>query len=453
MNQLFVSYSRKDTDFARKLTNSLESEKMSVWIDWQDIPPSVDWFKEIEKGIEEADVFIFVVSPDSILSPVCADEVAHAIKNGKRIAPVVAREIDMKDAPKSLSHLNWVFFSRPPDTFEEAFNKLLTAIRTDYDWAQTHNRLQVKALEWDRNKREDSFLLHGMELLDAEAQLKVNGEKQPLPTSLQRTYISASRVAENEFIEAERAQAEQLKLEQEMRLRLRRVTFLVLAVFTLAFFALYAWLSRVTTDLAMNSIKNQMLALVETSVSIVDGNEYQSFASAYADPSDTAVYSDEYYQRLTRYVDGIRAGNTNIPGEIVLYTIVKGGNSGEFSVLVSTMEDLPFRFSITSNNPSDIHAVGMNETVADPQTIYQNENGGWVCSCAPIYNDNGESVGALCADFDANLVEETKRRVKTILTLGFIAIYPVMIGLTLMATRNVQKRNAQIPVETKPSAA
>jgi len=127
MTHLFISYSRKDTEFARRLTESFVAQNMETWVDWEDIPPTVDWMKEIERGIEEADIFVFIVSPDSICSSVCAEEVAHAIKNGKRITPVVAREVDMKEAPATLTHLNWIFFSRPQDKFEDAFEKLVTS--------------------------------------------------------------------------------------------------------------------------------------------------------------------------------------------------------------------------------------------------------------------------------------------------------------------------------------
>ena len=72
MKQLFISYSRKDTEFTRKLTGRLAADGLEAWVDWQDIPPSVDWMKEIQKGIEDADVFLFLVSPDSIASPICA---------------------------------------------------------------------------------------------------------------------------------------------------------------------------------------------------------------------------------------------------------------------------------------------------------------------------------------------------------------------------------------------
>jgi len=40
MSQLFISYSRKDTEFAQKLTESLTAQKMDLWVDWEDIPPT-----------------------------------------------------------------------------------------------------------------------------------------------------------------------------------------------------------------------------------------------------------------------------------------------------------------------------------------------------------------------------------------------------------------------------
>src|SRR5215216_2317217 len=99
MKQLFISYSRKDTEVTRRITERLEAEGLDAWVDWQDIPPSIDWMKEIQKGIEEADVFLYLVSPDSIASQVCADELKHAIVNGKRIIPVVVSDFDAKSAP------------------------------------------------------------------------------------------------------------------------------------------------------------------------------------------------------------------------------------------------------------------------------------------------------------------------------------------------------------------
>lgn len=194
MAKIFISYSRKDIEFAKKLTGELQKSDLDFWVDWEGIPPTVDWMTQIEKGIEEADNFIFIISPDSIQSKICGEEIDHAVRNGKRLIPIVAREIEVTKAPNALSHLNWIFF-RENDDFIEASKKLLTALQTDYEWAQTHSRLQVKALEWERKNREASFLLRGKDLQDAELQFATNSSKKPHPTDLQRDYVFKSRQA------------------------------------------------------------------------------------------------------------------------------------------------------------------------------------------------------------------------------------------------------------------
>jgi hypothetical protein len=140
----------------------------------------VDWWREIEKGIEEADIFLFLLSPDSIQSDVCKKEIGHAVKNGKRLIPVVIRDVQAGEVPSELRPLNWIFL-REIDDFNTSFGNLITAIKTDYAWVQVHRQLQVKALEWERHNHEISFLLRGKELQDAELQLATNASKERIP--------------------------------------------------------------------------------------------------------------------------------------------------------------------------------------------------------------------------------------------------------------------------------
>jgi len=191
---VFISYSRKDIEFAKRLTGELQKHKLDFWIDWEGIAPTVDWWKEIEKGIEGADIFLFLISPDSVRSKVCGQEIDHAILNGKRLIPLLVHETPGDEIPPQLGHLNWISFSKDGD-FDAALEKLLTAIHTDYEWVATHRRLQVKALEWERNGRERGFLLRGKDLLDAETNLARNASKEPHPTELQHEYVLQSRKA------------------------------------------------------------------------------------------------------------------------------------------------------------------------------------------------------------------------------------------------------------------
>ena len=194
MTSLFISYSRRDIESARKLTEAFKNEDLEFWIDWEGIPPTVDWWREIEKGIEESDTFLCLISPDSANSKVCNREIEHAIRNGKRLIPVIVRNIKEGDTPQGLRHLNWIFL-REGDDLNAGLRKLIKAIRTDFEWAQAHRQLQVKALEWERSGNDKSFLLRGRELQDAESQLATNTSKEPHPTDLQRTYVHESRRA------------------------------------------------------------------------------------------------------------------------------------------------------------------------------------------------------------------------------------------------------------------
>ncbi len=194
MARIFVSYSRRNKDFCKQLTAELQKRDLDFWVDWEGIPPTVDWMKEIEKGIEEADTFLAIVSTDWILSKVCIDELNVAVKNGKRLIPVVPYDIVWNDVPPSLAQLNFIFFTETFD-FNEQLNKLFTALDTDYDWLKTHRRLQVKALEWERAEKENGFLLRGRDLEDAEQQISINANKNPHPTDIQREYVLLSRQA------------------------------------------------------------------------------------------------------------------------------------------------------------------------------------------------------------------------------------------------------------------
>ncbi len=200
MSDIFISYARKDIDFAKRIVLILAENKLDTWIDWKSIPKGEDWEQEIYRGIEEADVFLFLISSDSVRSEMCNKEIAHALKNNKRIIPIVIRDTEIKTVPLAISKLNWIFcrydIDKPDsttDNFSGAIEEIRKTIRTDYGWLKNHTKLQLKALDWERRK-DDSRLLRGKELIEAEQQLAIAGnEKDPQPTDLQRSYVLASR--------------------------------------------------------------------------------------------------------------------------------------------------------------------------------------------------------------------------------------------------------------------
>ncbi len=210
---VFISYSRKDKEFAQKLNTALAARDRDAWVDWEGIPLTVDWWAEIEAGIEAANTFIFIISPDSAASEVCNKEIDYAAKNHKRIVPIVYR--DTNDVPHSLGHLNWVFL-RDTDDFDSAFDGLMAALDTDYEWVKSHTRLLQRAVDWDKKERNESLLLRGDDLDNAD-EMQVYTEKDPQLSELQGQYILVSH--QRAMAEAEQRVLDQEKLADTQRQR------------------------------------------------------------------------------------------------------------------------------------------------------------------------------------------------------------------------------------------
>jgi CHASE2 domain-containing sensor protein len=200
VTDVFISYSRRDKEFVQQLHAALLAQNRDTWIDWQDILPTEKWWKAIEAGIEGAEAFVFVISPDSVTSKVCADEIEHAIKHNKRLIPVVRRDTEPEQVHSALSAHNWLFM-RESDNFDAAIARLIEAIDTDLKYVRTHTRLTVRAVEWEAAKRDNSFLLRGKDLAASERWLRQGQSKRPAPTPLQIEYIAASRTVQYRKLE------------------------------------------------------------------------------------------------------------------------------------------------------------------------------------------------------------------------------------------------------------
>ena len=129
MANVFISYSREDWAFVEPLCSALAASGQDVWLDAERIPPGTDWREGIERGIDEADAFAFVISPDSLASEVCRLELDYALARGKRIVPVVCRDPDGSSIPEALARVNWIFFRHERDG--DALRNLVSALEAN----------------------------------------------------------------------------------------------------------------------------------------------------------------------------------------------------------------------------------------------------------------------------------------------------------------------------------
>jgi hypothetical protein len=123
MTQVFISYSRKDIKFARRLASDLESAGFDVWWDISDLQGGDDWVRFIPAAIEASQYFVVLLSPDSIQSEWVAKEYSYALRLRKKIVPGMIKQCDV---PFALNTINYVDFIN--DDYATAVNKLLVAI-------------------------------------------------------------------------------------------------------------------------------------------------------------------------------------------------------------------------------------------------------------------------------------------------------------------------------------
>jgi adenylate cyclase len=95
MSDIFISYSRKDSEQALSLAERLQSAGIGVWIDKQGIVGAEKWATEIVEGIKSCSTFILLISGDSVKSENVLRELSLANESRKRILPVEIERIEL----------------------------------------------------------------------------------------------------------------------------------------------------------------------------------------------------------------------------------------------------------------------------------------------------------------------------------------------------------------------
>ena len=88
MTKLFISHSSKDNEFALKLAEQLIEKGFEVWIDKSDIRAGKIWWDEVQRGLDEGDAMILVISQDAMDLRNVADEWGYYLDEEKPIVPV-----------------------------------------------------------------------------------------------------------------------------------------------------------------------------------------------------------------------------------------------------------------------------------------------------------------------------------------------------------------------------
>jgi hypothetical protein len=199
---LFISYARNPSlQLAHQLHDTLIALNYNVWFDKSDIPLGVDFQEQINIGIEKADYFIFVLTPNSIQSRYCKIEIDFAKKYNKRIIPLLHQPVDgIENIDEEIKKINWTDFSNAEKTagdFESSVLRLKDTLENGKDMVTVHTTLLKRALAWTRNREDEDLLLSFNDLQEAERWLEtINSQENPLlrPSRVHLDYINQSRI-------------------------------------------------------------------------------------------------------------------------------------------------------------------------------------------------------------------------------------------------------------------
>lgn len=121
----FMSHSSADKDIVRRLATDLRSKGVDVWFDEWEIRPGDSIVERINAGIKDCDIFIIVISRNSVASKWVREELDAAlirrIQEDARIIPV---RLDDCEVPPLLSALHYVSIR----SYAEGLKRLIDAI-------------------------------------------------------------------------------------------------------------------------------------------------------------------------------------------------------------------------------------------------------------------------------------------------------------------------------------
>jgi len=106
-DQIFISYSSADKKIATCIADDLVDEGFNVWLDRFSIEVSDEWPSEIEKGIDNAGVFLVLWSKNAKESKWVSREIARADRQNITIVPLILDDTDVDIHLERIQHIDF----------------------------------------------------------------------------------------------------------------------------------------------------------------------------------------------------------------------------------------------------------------------------------------------------------------------------------------------------------
>lgn len=211
MTQVFLAHSETDHAMEERVRLSLMREGITVWSSKVDIQSGQDFQAEIDRGIENTDNLMILLSTAAINSPYCLHELAYALKLKKRIIPLlvqplntllldpsvrVSEDLSQRAIYEQLKKLQFIDLTtiETAADYHRCLDKALHLVHQDANYYRDHKLLLTRSLTWQRQQRNPSILLRGATLSYYETWLQFARQRSLHgPTDLQQEFVAESQ--------------------------------------------------------------------------------------------------------------------------------------------------------------------------------------------------------------------------------------------------------------------
>jgi pSer/pThr/pTyr-binding forkhead associated (FHA) protein len=155
MIRIYLSYTRSDFDFVRKLTYDLEKLGLSYWLDIEHIGGADDPRPLVRAALEECQILFLVSSKAALESKRIQSEYTYFLSKKKHIIPlVVERSLELPSDLAGLSYTDFTLFDyeRSFDNLRRSLVMLLQGIRSsttliDTEYESTTYQLELEQIQ------------------------------------------------------------------------------------------------------------------------------------------------------------------------------------------------------------------------------------------------------------------------------------------------------------------
>lgn len=125
--QIFISYSRENSNFVDRLDADLQARGFKVWVDRRRLEGGQQWQQEIHAAVARCNLFLLIISPAAVDSMAVRQEFDEAVGLSKRVLPILFEYCVIPSWLASIANIHNLDFSMD-DLYHLNLKRLLYAI-------------------------------------------------------------------------------------------------------------------------------------------------------------------------------------------------------------------------------------------------------------------------------------------------------------------------------------